>query len=305
VVVFDALARGTQPLSRVRYFDAFAGIGGFALALRDAGHECVGFSEIDRHAVAVYQRHFPSYKPYGDITRIDAESLPAFDLLVGGFPCQSFSIAGKRGGFRDARGALFFELCRLAQARRPRLLLLENVKGLLHHEGGDSFAKVLSALDGLGYDAEWQVCNSRHFGVPQNRERVFLVGHSRGTPRPEVFPLTEGAGDALAADGEVAGIPVPPVTCQGGRNVRGAFVAHCLDANYWRGCNDPSKGRRTLVGALSSGGIRRLTPTECERLQGFPDDWTAGLSDTQRYRCLGNAVTVNVVRAIVGGLESC
>jgi len=296
-------------------------------------------------------------------------------MLCSGFPCQSFSVAGKRKGFEDARGTLFFDIARVADAKRPPLLLLENVKGLLSVQGGYCFGRILDILGELGYWVEWQVLNSKHFGVPQNRERVFIVGHLGERGGREVFPV-----------GEPDGLPVEDV--EGGQG-----ISSCLDANYHKGArrqrqfvmqlvgdrNDPSisvkdkafclpsnpmsdrqqaivvgnvyssggeagkihrpegimstvkHGKHTgpalfaLVrwqnkkdGAVvddkapalrSSGGtdirkkpvvmdmnyrIRRLTPVECERLQGFPDGWTEGLPDTQRYRLLGNAITVNV-----------
>jgi len=149
---------------------------------------CIGCSEIDKYAIQVYEKHF-NHKNYGDITKIQPENLPDFDLLVGGFPCQSFSIAGKRGGFNDTRGTLFFEIARIIKEKQPRLLLLENVKGLLSHDQGNTFTTIISTLDELGYDCQWQVLNSKNFGVPQNRERVFIVGNRRGTKRPNVFPL--------------------------------------------------------------------------------------------------------------------
>lgn len=151
--------------------------------------DCVGYSEIDPYAIKIYQNHF-NHKNYGDITKIKEKELPEFDLLVGGFPCQSFSIAGQRKGFADTRGTLFFDIARIIKAKRPRLLLLENVKGLLSHDEGRTFRTIITALDELGYDIQWQVLNSKNFGVPQNRERVYIVGNLRGTPRPEVFPLT-------------------------------------------------------------------------------------------------------------------
>lgn len=150
---------------------------------------CVGFSEIDKYAVQVYKKHFPTHKPYGDITKINASELPDFDLLVGGFPCQAFSIAGKRRGFEDTRGTLFFEIARILRDKKPRLFLLENVKGLLSHDNGKTFRTIIATLDELGYDLQWQVLNSKNFGVPQNRERVFIIGNRRGTERPNVFPL--------------------------------------------------------------------------------------------------------------------
>ena len=152
---------------------------------------CVGYSEIDKYAIQIYQKHFPNHKNYGDITKIDEKELPDFDFIIGGFPCQSFSIAGKRGGFEDTRGTLFFDIARILSAKRPRLLLLENVKGLLSHDNGTTFKIIIATLDELGYDVQWQVLNSKNHGVPQNRERVFIIGHLRGTRRPEVFPFRE------------------------------------------------------------------------------------------------------------------
>jgi len=279
----------------MKYFDAFAGIGGFALPLSEAGNQCVGFSEIDEHATQVYLSHFPSHTPYGDITAIDALRLPDFDLLCGGFPCQAFSVSGERGGFADSRGTLFFDLCRIVEAKQPRLLLLENVKGLLSHDDGSTFGTILAALDELGYNLQWQVCNGTDFGVPQNRERVFLLGHRRDTPRPEVFPLTgtsrpdheacQGRRCVLRWQNKRAGAVLdtvaPTLRASGGTDIRKRFVVV-----------DPA------------GRLRFPTPVECERLQGFPDQWTKGISDTARYKALGNAVTVNVVREIVSRLSA-
>lgn len=205
----------------MRYFSMFSGIGGFEIGIQRAmddllctkkcKHEkenssckckgrvgfkqttrlgCVGYSEIDKYASAVYRYRFgKEVKNYRDATKINTEELPDFDLLVGGFPCQAFSIAGKRRGFEDTRGTLFFEIARVLKAKQPRMFLLENVKGLLNHDKGETFTQILRAIDELGYDAEWQVLNSKHFGVPQNRERVFIIGRLRGTGGRKVFPL--------------------------------------------------------------------------------------------------------------------
>ena len=246
---------------------------------------CIGYSEIDKYAVSIYQKHF-NHHNYGDITKINADELPDFDLLVGGFPCQSFSIAGKRGGFSDTRGTLFFEIARILETKQPRLVLLENVKGLLSHDVGKTFKTIISTLDELGYDLQWQVLNSKNFGVPQNRERVFIVGHLRGTPRPEVFPIigsnkkTKNLVYAQKADKEIARIYSP----------EGLAPTIHLKTGGWQ---EPKISSDKLLS------VRRLTPLECERLQGFPDNWTKGISDTQRYKCCGNAVTVNVIQAIM------
>ncbi len=179
---------------RLKFLDLFAGIGGFRLGMESAGHECIGFCEIDKFARKSYKAIHDTEGEIElhDITTVTDEFIRGIghvDIICGGFPCQAFSIAGKRKGFEDTRGTLFFEITRFASILRPRLLFLENVKGLLNHNGGDTFETILSALDELGYDAEWQVLNSKDFGVPQNRERVFIIGHLRGRSIRAIFPL--------------------------------------------------------------------------------------------------------------------
>ena len=179
---------------RLKFLDLFAGIGGFRLGMESAGHECIGFCEIAQFARKSYKAIHDTEGEIElhDITTVTDEFIRGIghvDIICGGFPCQAFSIAGKRKGFEDTRGTLFFEITRFASILRPRLLFLENVKGLLNHNGGDTFETILSALDELGYDAEWQVLNSKDFGVPQNRERVFIIGHLRGRSIRAIFPL--------------------------------------------------------------------------------------------------------------------
>lgn len=177
----------------MKFLDLFAGIGGFRLGMEQAGHECVGFCEIDKFARASYKaiHNTEGEVEMHDITSISDEFIRGIgdiDIICGGFPCQAFSIAGKRQGFEDTRGTLFFEIARFASILRPRFLFLENVKGLLNHEGGATFETILRALDELGYDAEWEVHNSKDY-VPQNRERVFIIGHLRGERTEQVFPF--------------------------------------------------------------------------------------------------------------------
>ena len=162
--------------------------------MESAGHECVGFCEIDKYARASYKaiHNTEGEIELHDITRVTDESIRGFgsvDVICGGFPCQAFSIAGHRRGFEDTRGTLFFEICRFASILKPKYLFLENVRGLLNHDGGATFETIIRTLDGLGYDVEWQVLNSKNFGVPQNRERVFIIGHLRGKRTRNVFPL--------------------------------------------------------------------------------------------------------------------
>lgn len=281
---------------------------------------CVGYSEIDRYAIKIYERNF-NHKAYGDITKIKADELPDFDCLVGGFPCQAFSIAGKRGGFSDTRGTLFFDLARILRAKQPRLFVFENVKGLLNHDRGNTFRTIIATIDELGYDVQWQVLNSKNHGVPQNRERVIIVGHLRGTGRPEVFPITEVSGlhlrEITSGVSDAQRIYTPDVAKSqkalgGGLGAKTGLYAvdmthraindhrvrkdghfGAITASYYKGC-----GNQERPGVLDNTRIRRLTPVECERLQGFPDNWTAGESDTQRYKMCGNAVTTNVIQAV-------
>lgn len=303
----------------MKCFSMFSGIGGFDLAMRNQGHTIVGACEIDKYAREIYKRHFPRVPIHNDATDLHPQSLPSFDVLCAGFPCQAFSIAGKRRGFDDTRGSLFFEIARVAKEKQPQYLLLENVLGLLSHDKGETFRTILSTLDEMGYDAEWQVHNSKHH-VPQNRERVFIVGHLRGRRTRQIFPLGEFNEKTTGEVKKMKGV----VNNKG--HLKFVEKSTALDANYWKGADNP--GQRTLIytaqqnqnmkqkiqnrdntwtlsthandfGVMEGHRIRRLTPTECERLQGFPDGWTEGISDTQRYKCLGNAVTVPVVEWIV------
>ena len=178
----------------MKFLDLFAGIGGFRFGMESAGHECVGFCEIDKYARASYKaiHNTEGEIELHDITAVSDESIRGFgsvDVICGGFPCQAFSIAGHRRGFEDTRGTLFFEICRFASVLRPKYLFLENVRGLLNHDGGATFETIIRTLDELGYDVEWQVLNSKNFGVPQNRERVFIIGHLRGERTRNVFPV--------------------------------------------------------------------------------------------------------------------
>ena len=187
--------------NHIKFLDLFAGIGGFRLGMESAGHECVGFCEIDKFARKSYKAIHDTKGEIElhDITAVSDESIRRIgrvDIICGGFPCQAFSIAGNRRGFEDTRGTLFFEIARFASILRPKYLLLENVKGLLNHDGGATFETILGALDELGYNVEWQILNSKDFGVPQNRERVFIIGHLRGERTRRVFPISKSCQQA-------------------------------------------------------------------------------------------------------------
>jgi len=317
----------------IKYIDLFAGIGGFRYGLERANKQfkCVWSNEWDKYAAQTYRKHYGEISEQ-DIREVKTADIPEHDLLCAGFPCQSFSVAGKRRGFEDTRGTLFFEIARIAKHKRPRYLLLENVKGLLSHDKGKTFQTIIGVLSDLGYRVEWQVLNSKHFGVPQNRERVFIIGHLGGESGQQVFPIrsTDKAVDKTKELPEQISNTLRTnysnahsnETYVGELEYEGAILSEenrkWLDDGKEHSRNFP-QGQRvysaegvgsTLAGnAGGMGGktglyaihdmrIRRLTPTECERLQGFPDGWTEGLSDTQRYKCLGNAVTTNVITAI-------
>jgi DNA (cytosine-5)-methyltransferase 1 len=324
----------------IKFADMFSGIGGFRLGLEKASekYKCVWSCDNDKYVCQVYRRNFGDGELVeGDIRTIDADEIPDHELLTAGFPCQSFSVAGKRKGFQDTRGTLFYDILRVTDAKRPPILLLENVKGLLSHDQGATFQVVLESLGELGYWCEWQVLNSKHFGVPQNRERVFIIGHLGEKGGREVFPIGEGGrGDfknieqrkieyAHKADRElsriykIGGIAPTLHGKTGGWQEPKILDRHDEMAIQLVGDRDnPSISLKDETFCLSSNPmsdrqqaiiqnfrIRRLTPTECERLQGFPDGWTergldekgnvVEISDTQRYKMLGNAVTVPVI----------
>lgn len=166
----------------IKFADFFGGIGGFRLGIEQVlgkRAKCVFYNDFDKYAVATYNKQFNENWEPKDIREIDANSIPDFDMLCGGFPCQAFSIAGKRRGFEDTRGTLFFEIARIIKVKRPKIVFLENVKGLLSHNKGETFRVIIQTLDELGYNVKWVVLNSKNFGVPQSRERVFIIGNIR------------------------------------------------------------------------------------------------------------------------------
>lgn len=334
----------------MKFLDLFAGIGGFRLGMEAAGHECIGFCEIDKFARASYKtiHNTEGEIELHDITRVTDDEVRAIgevDVICGGFPCQAFSIAGARRGFEDTRGTLFFEIARFASILKPKYLFLENVKGLLNHDRGNTFKTIIGALDELGYDVEWQVFNSKNFGVPQNRERVFIVGHFRGERSGNVFPfggkvenVDPGLENEIKKYGtiqpnfnqrgivyETDGIAPTIRAYQGGNlepkiRVKEATKQGYAEATIGDSVNlshPNSKTRRGRVGkqianTLLTGEsqgvvepdfrIRKLTPRECWRLQGFPD-WAFDKaqevnSNSQLYKQAGNSVTVNVIAAI-------
>ena len=331
----------------MKFIDLFSGIGGFRSGLEMNGHECVAFCEIDKYARQSYKAIYNTEgeNEYHDITTITNEEWSKYrgkvDIITGGFPCQAFSIAGKRGGFSDTRGTLFFEIARATEQIKPRFLLLENVKGLLSHDKGKTFATILSTLDELGYNAEWKVFNSKDYGVPQNRERVFIIGHLRGECGREILSFR---GENKTTESEIRVIGNTSLNGHHSHNVhdingisptiqsrdykgpkqivvkeatkKGYAIANPGDSvNISFPDSETRRGRvgkqiaNTLVTNEEQGvvtdnmRIRKLTPLECWRLQGFTDEEfykakNSGVSDSQLYKQAGNSVTVNVIDSI-------
>lgn len=288
----------------MKFLDLFAGIGGFRLGMEAAGHECVGFCEIDKFARESYKAIHDTKGEIElhDITAVSDDTVRGIghvDVICGGFPCQAFSIAGKRKGFEDTRGTLFFEIARFASILKPSLLFLENVKGLLNHDGGNTFETIIATLDELGYDAEWQVLNSKNFGVPQNRERCYIVGYLRRTSGRQIFPIAETRSDkSIMQLGNIKKTESFGGNPQCGRIYSIDGLAPCL--NIMQGGQREPK-------IFIDGRVRKLTPRECWRLQGFPD-WAFDKaqevnSNSQLYKQAGNSVTVNVIAAIAKKLK--
>jgi len=284
----------------IKYFSMFSGIGGFehGMELSDYEFENVGFSEIDEYAKGIYQRHYPKHINYGDATRIRTEELPDFDFLVGGFPCQSFSIAGNRQGLDDTRGTLFFEIARILRDKKPRYFLLENVRNLLSHDKGNTFKTIIGVFSELGYTISWKICNSRDHGVPQNRERIYIVGCLGKECGFKV--LLKRRNNKKENDRRVN---KGWLEVDDGMSCTTTRKGDCFAVTTRFRCRPFKKKQDNYV--LDDKGLRKLTPCECEMLQGFPQGWTTldawgdEVSDLQRYKTIGNAVTTFVIRDII------
>jgi DNA (cytosine-5)-methyltransferase 1 len=330
------------------FIDWFAGVGGFRKGMENAGHKCIGFCEFDKYAVASYtsmhliteeQREYlaaldmkkrqkeilkEEYRNgewYAeDVRTVRADEIPRADCWCFGFPCQDISVAGKQLGFAGHRSSLFFAVTKLIrdtkEEDRPQYLFIENVKNLLSVNRGFDFAKLLVELDEIGYDCEWQLLNSKDFGVPQNRERVFIVGHLRGRSGQEVFPVQGADGeDRTAVSRDINQIGKSTVT---DRENPSAYRVYGTDGIAPTLTNMAGGGREPHILVPVNGdkevyaiwheklhryiAIRKLTPKECFRLQGWDDESFQKAefvnSNSQLYKQAGNGVTVNVIEAI-------
>lgn len=380
----------------MKVYSMFSGVGGFEKGMLDVDDtvKFIGYSEINKYANMIYKYHYSDHKNYGDATKIDPDELPDFDMLCGGFPCQSFSIAGKRGGIEyDTRGTLYREIERVIKSKRPKIVFLENVKGLLSSKEGWDLYVILDSMVQCGYNIEWQVFNTKDY-LPQNRERIFIIGYTGEESGQKIFPIqkddriydrkaesgrrqsqtedhtTTIRNNPMKADatfvnclthgGKSAGLHADMTLIADYRNDEGLRIrkdnnSPTLNADCHRDHNtnkhltkcppliihntqpkDPiskndgavyaidTKNRNAVEvqnGIKIDSKIRRLTPVECERLQGFSDfkngywldNWTKYgindkgekilISDSQRYKCLGNAVSTPVISVIYKRLK--
>ena len=329
--IFDTFDIPFPPVEnpKFKFIDLFAGIGGFRLAMQNLGGKCVFTSEWDKDAKRTYKANFGE-RPFGDITKEETKAFipDGFDLLCAGFPCQAFSIAGKRGGFEDTRGTLFFDVAEIIKRKQPKAIFLENVKGLRNHNGGKTLATILNVLrNDLGYFVpEPQIINAKDFGVPQNRERIYIVGFHPSTnvtefnyPKPlykkvtfadikeKEVPATKyflstqyvqtlvnhkarhegkgnGFGYAIIPDNEIANA----VVCGGMGRERNLVLDHrIIDFT-------PTTH---IKGTVNREGIRKMTPREWARLQGFPDEFLIPVADASAYKQFGNSVAVPAIQA--------
>ncbi|CAM5784197.1 DNA cytosine methyltransferase [Cellulomonas persica] len=298
----DLLPEG---VTRPRVASFFAGIGGFDLGFERAGMETVWQCEIKPFCQDVLAHHWPDVPRATDIRHVEPTDIPDADIWAGGFPCQDISLArmGPRSGLHGSQSGLFFEFARLLEARRPKVVVLENVAGLLSSNEGRDFGLVVRTLADLGYGVAWRVLDSRHFGVPQSRTRVFIVGSLGGPDAAAAVLFEPECGDRDSEKSRPNGEKsVSPFAISVGDPKRGFVkkLAHCLYAESAR--HTGTDWSRNYV-SYPDGRVRRLTPLEAERLQGFPEGWTylpkyaddPEKLDSARYHACGNAVTVNVI----------
>ena len=291
------------------FIDLFAGIGGIRLAFESAGGTCVFASEWDSGAQKTYAENF-GHTPHGDITKIPSSEIPDHDILTGGFPCQPFSIIGQGRGFSDTRGTLFFDIERILKDKAPHAFLLENVKRLKSHDKGRTFTTIINSLESLGYHVHHTVLDARDFGLPQKRERTFIVGFKQNYRF--VFPSFPIDGKYLKlADILEAGKDVPKKYFASERIAKKRLeaVKHkpVFSPAIWHENKGGNIGVNAFSCALRAGasfsyllvdGKRRLTPREQLRLQGFPESFKVLGSETEIRRQTGNSVPVKVVEAI-------
>jgi len=315
------IAVHSKYLEGYTFIDLFAGLGGFRLALESFGAKCVFSSEWDKAAQIVYFENFGEF-PFGDITKIDENTIPDHDILCAGFPCQAFSISGKQRGFEDARGTLFFDVARIVKLKRPKIVFLENVKNFATHDGGKTLEVVSNTMKELGYTFFYKVLNAENYGIPQKRERIYMVCFREDTGIkkfifPLSFKLTKHVEDFLLSDSQLP-----------------ADVFINRVDTYWNGRTDDTYSNKPIrLGIVNKGGqgeriysikgiaitlsaygggvysktggylvngrVRKLHPRECARIMGYPDSYKIAKSSSVAYRQFGNSVVIDVLQYII------
>lgn len=288
------------------FIDLFSGIGGFHQAAMECGGRCIFASEIDPEAKKAYEANY-HLKPHGDITKIDTREIPDHDVLFAGFPCQPFSIIGNRLGFDDIRGTLFFEIARILEEKKPGMFVLENVKQLSGHDKGRTLQTILQTLRDIGYKVEWAILNALDFGLPQKRERTIVVGFLNNNV---TFTFPRGNGPGKLEEVLESEENVDPKFFASEQIVSKRLEKHesPYKLSIWHENKSGNISSYPYSCALRAGasynyllvnGIRRLTPREMLRLQGFPDTFKIVCNDSQTRKQAGNAVPVNVIKAVL------
>ena len=306
-------------LSNYSFIDLFCGIGGFHYALSSFGAKCVFSSDINKHATNVYEKNF-NLKPFGDITKINTKDIPKHDILTAGFPCQAFSIAGKKKGFNDTRGTLFFEIIRISKEHKPKILILENVKNLISHDDGRTIKIIKKTLENLDYKVYYKILNTSNFGLPQTRKRIYFVCFKKNILKRKFhFPIGKNKQTHLSDFLE--------------KNPKTVLEIKRNDISYKEKIDLGKHNKTIRIGTVGKGGqgeriydprghaitlsaygggigsktglykideiIRKLTPRECARIQGFPENFIIDTSTNQAYKQFGNSVSINVVQHII------
>lgn len=316
---------------KFKFIDLFAGIGGFRLALQNLGGKCVFSSEWDANAQKTYQANFGEI-PFGDITKEETkEAIPNdFDILCAGFPCQAFSIAGHQKGFEDTRGTLFFDICRIVEEKQPKVIFLENVKHLIHHDKKRTFKVILESLSNLGYKVSYKILNARDFGLPQNRERIFIIATKKSYFNFNELKYQKNVilRDFLDKEGNFEYLPSDEYTIieNPKKQESGLIFIGYRNKNIWkkgirentehlsRVHRQPNRiysidGTHPTISSQETSGrffiyvpeenkVRKLTINECYRIMGFSDDFKRHLSLTEQYKQIGNSVAIPVISAI-------
>lgn len=317
----------TKTLSNLTFIDLFAGLGGFRLALESYGAHCVYSNEFEKHVKKVYENNFGDL-PDDDITKVDESTIPDHDILCAGFPCQAFSISGKQKGFDDSRGTLFFDVARITKQKKPKVVFMENVKNFESHDSGKTLEVVKQTMENLGYTFYSKVLNAIDYGIPQKRERIYMVCFRNDLKIPEFiypkpFTLQKHVEDYLLPDSpEILPLYITRddihITKQNDSTYKSTSIRLGTVNKGGQGERIYSIKGTAITLSANGGGVfaktggylingrpRKLHPRECARLMGYPDSYQLDTSSSQAYKQLGNSVVIDVLQQIVGQISEC